>query len=160
MKQAGQGGQPGPDGQGGQGQGGKGDGQDANAVPGAPGGEWQPNDPNQPAGQGAHGGGGIANGGQTRDKAVAGFDTKVEHDMGVEAEKGKILASTMIRDNKPLINKSKLGLAQVTESIQKQESEEVDEDHVSGQSRKAAEEYFRTMKNDVKAPAPAPAPAK
>src|SRR2546423_1868321 len=83
-----------------------------------------------------------------RSRAVAGFDSKVEHDRGTEFEKGRILASTMIKDNKPLINKSKVGLAQVTESVQNQESEEVDEDHVSGQSRKAAEEYFRTMKND------------
>jgi hypothetical protein len=166
MKQAGQNGK----GQGSQGQGGKGQGEDgANGVgedgqasgqpvPGDQGkeGEFANGDPNQNQGGNGPGGPGIANGGQTRNKAAAGYGLKTEHDIGQENKDGKILANMLIKDNQPIKGSSKLGLAQVTESVQKQQSDEVDEDHVSGQSRKAAEEYFRTMKQDAQqAPAPA-----
>ena len=95
------------------------------------------------------GGAGVANGGQDRHKTPAGFDIKTETDTGVENEKGKILANTMIKDNQPVKGEAKLGLAQVTESVQKQAADEVDEDRVSGPSRKAAEDYFRTMNRDA-----------
>jgi hypothetical protein len=152
MKQAGQGGKEGKDGKGGQGQGGEGEGAQAQPVPGdqGKGGEWAAGDPNQNQGGNGPGGPGIANGGQTRAKAAAGFDIKSEHDIGEENKNGKILANTLIKDNQPKRGEAKLGLAQVTESVQKQASDEVDEDHVSGASRKAAEDYFRTMNRDAK----------
>ena len=140
MKQGGQG-------QNGEGQG-QGQGQQAQPVPGNQG-EWQDGDPNQNQGGKGLGGAGIADGGQTRNKASAGFDIKSEHDIGEENKAGKILANTMIKDKHPIPGHAKLGLAQVTESVQKQASDEVDEDHVSGQSRQAAEEYFRTMNRDA-----------
>jgi hypothetical protein len=160
MQQAGQvgkngkGGQQGGDGKNGQGAGGQGDGegQQAQAVPGDQGkgeGEFQAGDPNAANQGGGIGGPGIGNGTQTRNKAAAGYGLKGETDTGDDNKEGKILANTLIKDNQPVKGSSKVGLAQVTESTKKQESEEVDEDHVSGPSRKAAEEYFRTMRQDV-----------
>ena len=70
--------------------------------------------------------------------------------MGVTDDKGTLIANTMIKDNKPVKGDSKVGLAQVSESATKNEADEVDADHVSGASRKAAEEYFSTMKKDAK----------
>lgn len=140
----------------GQGKGKGGDGQMAGGQPN-PGnqqkGEFKAGEP-QDRGNGS-GGPGVSFGGQNRDKAVAGFDLKHEHDIGTERDDGKILASTLIKDNHPIKGQAKLGLAQVTESTQKQAADDVDEDHVSGESRKAAEEYFRTMHQDAAAPAPA-----
>jgi hypothetical protein len=137
------------------GQGGKGEGAQAGMQP-QPGdqkkGEFKTGDTDKPPGSGS-GGPGVSFGGQNRDKTIAGFDTKVEHDIGAEREDGKILASTLIKDNQPIKGTSKLGLARVTESAQKQATDDVDEDHVSGEARKAAEGYFRTMSQDA-APAP------
>ena len=139
MKQGGQQGQQGQ---------GQGQGQHAQPVPGNQG-QWQEGDPNQKQGGNGMNDAAMGNGGQTRNKATAGFDVKSEHDIGEENKAGKVLASTMIKDNQPIKGQAKLGLAQVTESVQKQASDEVDEDHVSGQSRQAAEEYFRTMNRDA-----------
>jgi hypothetical protein len=144
----GQGDQPGENGGGQDGQAKQG-GQQANPVPGGDPGEWKAGDPNKNKGGNQMGGAGIANGGQDRRKTPSGFDIKTETDTGVENEKGKILANTMIKDNQPVKGESKLGLAQVTESVQKQAADEVDEDRVSGPSRKAAEDYFRTMNRDA-----------
>lgn len=144
MKDGGQG--DGENGQGGNGKGGEGSGQQPQAANQNKG-EFKAGDPK---GEGAGSGGpGISFGGANRDKAAAGFNTKIERDIGTEREEGKVLASTLIKDNQPIKGTSKLGLATVTESVDKQATDDVDEDHVSGESRKAAEEYFRTMHQDA-----------
>jgi hypothetical protein len=90
-------------------------------------------------------------GGSGGDKVASGFDLKAETDVGAQQDKGKTLANMMIKDNHPIVGQAKIGLSAVTESAQRQASEEVDEERVSGESRQAAEEYFRTLPQDAPA---------
>jgi hypothetical protein len=97
---------------------------------------------------------GVSGAGSGGDRVAAGFDLQAQTDVGAQQDKGKTLANTMIKDNHPIVGQAKIGLSAVTESAQKQASEEVDEERVSGESRQAAEEYFRTLPQDAPAGTP------
>jgi hypothetical protein len=124
--------------QNGQGQG-KGQGQQAGN------GQFKPGQINQQgAGQGQAG---IGAGGNAQ-KSVAPFGTKYEQDTSQDDEKGKILASYMVRD-KADPGVQKMTMQEVVKKAQNEMTDEVDTEHANRAAQKVAQEYFRVIEKDA-----------
>lgn len=135
------------------------------AGPGDGGGQWNANanlaGNNQQPGQFQPGfagpnPGGIGAGDRTY-KSPAPFGVKPEISPSQDDEKGRILASSLIKDNKPLKGASTETLKQVAESALKEQTDEVEQERISRQAQRAVREYFSSMEKEA-AGAAAPAP--
>ena len=73
--------------------------------------------------------------------------------------KGKILASTFVKDNKPMAGSSKEGLKEAVRAAQEEAADEVDQDRISKQAQKAVRDYFNAMERDADPSAPATQPS-
>jgi hypothetical protein len=100
--------------------------------------------------------GGIGAGDRTY-KSPAPFGVKPEISPSQDDEKGRILASSLIKDNKPLKGASTEMLKQVAESALKEQTDEVEQERISRQAQRAVREYFSSMEKEA-AGAAAPAP--
>ena len=107
-------------------------------------GQWKQGDPKN-QGQGM-GGPGIGQGGQAQ-REIAPFGTKYEQSQSQEEEKGKILASYMVKDQ-ALKGESKAAMAKIIADAQREAADEVDAEHANRQAQKVAQEYFRTMEKE------------
>jgi len=129
------------------------------------GGQWNPNanmaGNNQQQGQFQPGfagpnPGGIGAGDRTY-KSPAPFGVKQQISPSQDDEKGRILASTFIKDNKPFKGASTETLKQVVESALKEQTDEVEQERISRQAQRAVREYFNSMEKEA-AGAAVPAP--
>ncbi|WP_428940797.1 hypothetical protein [Fontivita pretiosa] len=100
--------------------------------------------------------GGIGAGDRTY-KSAAPFGVKPEISPSQDDEKGKLLASSFIKDNKPFKGASIETLKQVAESALKEQTDEVEQERISRQAQRAVREYFNSMEKEA-AGAAAPAP--
>jgi hypothetical protein len=62
--------------------------------------------------------------------------------------KGRMLASSYVKDNAPIKGDSKENLAKVAESAEQDSTDEVDEDRIPRDAQNAVKEYFQTLKDD------------
>jgi hypothetical protein len=118
-------------------------------------GEWdgmaRPAGPNQ---------GGIGAGDRTY-KAQAPFTVKQEVSQSQDDDKGKLLASSFVKDSKPIKGDSKVTLKDVAAAAQAEQTDEVDTERISPQAQKVVREYFSSMEKEAPAqqpqqPQPAP----
>ena len=126
-------------------------------------------DPNQPWNGQANDGMGPNNGGvgagDRSGKQQAPYAVKPELSPSIDDEKGKILASTLVK-GAALKGQSKEQLKEVTESALKNQAEEIDQDRVSRQAQRVVRDYFSSIQNDAAsaagagAVAPTTAPSK
>jgi hypothetical protein len=107
-------------------------------------GQWKQGDPKN-KGNGM-GGPGIGAGGVAQ-KEITPFGTKFEQSQSQEEEKGKVLASYMVKDQ-ALKGESKAQMAKIIADAQKEAADEVDSEHANRQAQKVAQEYFRTMEKE------------
>jgi len=98
-------------------------------------------------------------------KQQAPYAVKPELSPSIDDEKGKILASTLVK-GAALKGQSKEQLKEVTESALKNQAEEIDQDRVSRQAQRVVRDYFSSIQNDAAsaagagAVAPTTAPSK
>jgi hypothetical protein len=130
--------QGGAQGAGQQGQGQQGQGQGAGQ------GQFAQGPPNQ-VGQG-QGGPGIGAGGNIG-KNTTPFGTKMEQSPSQDDEKGRILASYLVKD-KADPGTQKMRIQEMVKRAEKEAVDEVDAEHANRQAQKVAQEYFRTMSQD------------
>ncbi|HVT88990.1 MAG TPA: hypothetical protein VHD56_09070 [Tepidisphaeraceae bacterium] len=88
--------------------------------------------------------GGIGAGDRTY-KNAAPYQVKQEIDPSQDDEKGRILASNYIKDNKPNKGQSTETLKEVADRAQKEQVDEIDQERISRQAQKAVKEYFNSM---------------
>ena len=94
-----------------------------------------------PGGQGA---------GDRTYKQQAPYTVKPEISPSQDDEKGKILASNYIKDNKPNKGTSTETLKEVAQSAEKEQTDEIDQERVSRQAQKAVKQYFGSMEEENK----------
>jgi hypothetical protein len=141
---AGNGGQPGNGGQDDGGNPGAG-----NQQGGQGGGQWGKNPPNQQGGNGNGGGaGGIGAGNNRPAPEVAPFSVKNETDLSQKNEKGRTLASTFVKAGS-IKGEAKLDPKIVIPSVDKQATDEVDEQRIPRQDQDAVRGYFGNLKRDA-----------
>jgi hypothetical protein len=99
--------------------------------------------------------GGIGAGDRTY-KQQAPFTVKQEVSQSQDDEKGKILASSFVKDSKPIKGDSKVTLKDVAAAAQAEQTDEVDTERISPQAQKAVREYFSSMERET-TPATQPA---
>jgi hypothetical protein len=99
--------------------------------------------------------GGIGAGDRTY-KQQAPFTVKQEVSQSQDDEKGKILASSFVKDSKPIKGDSKVTLKDVAAAAQAEQTDEVDTERISPQAQKAVREYFSSMEREA-TPATQPA---
>ncbi|CAN5438721.1 hypothetical protein BH09PLA1_BH09PLA1_19380 [soil metagenome] len=125
-------------------------------------------DPNQPWNGQANDGMQPNNGGQgagdRSGKKQAPYAVKPEMSPSIDDEKGKILASTLVK-GAALKGESKEQLKEVVENAIKNSADEIDQDRVSRQAQRVVRDYFSSIQNDTAtagagAAAPTTAPAK
>ena len=143
---AGQGGQDGQgDGQGNNNQGGKnGQGQGWQGNPG----QWGAGQPKPGQGQAQGGGPGIGAGNNRPAPEVAPFQTKQEVDSSQRDEKGKILASTFVKAGS-IKGEAKMEMHKVLPSVEKEATDEVDEQRIPRQDAGVVRDYFGNIRKDV-----------
>jgi hypothetical protein len=96
---------------------------------------------------GGRGQAGIAAGGNS-DKAAAPFGVKYEQSQSQDDEKGRILASFMVKD-KADPGVQKMTMQEVIKKAQNEMTDEVDTEHANRAAQKVAQEYFRVMEQDA-----------
>jgi hypothetical protein len=135
-------------GQPGQGQGQNPNGQQANGQWGKNNnpGQWQPGKPNPQQAQGGQGGPAVAAAGRRPDPSEAPFAVKTEYSQSQTDDKGKILASSLVKAPAEK-GESKMTLNQVAESAMKEATDEVGQDRIPRGAWNAVKGYFDTMKN-------------
>ena len=140
-------------GQGGQGQNGNGNGNKPGGQQGNNG-QWgqgqqgnQPGQPNNQNGPAGPNGGGQAAGDRTY-KAQAPYTVKPEMSPSQDDEKGRILANSFVKDDKPLKGSSSASLKDVAAAAEQEQTDEIDQDHVSRQAEHTVHEYFRSMQEE------------
>ncbi len=109
-------------------------------------GKWKAGDING-KGEGMGGPGRGAGGQASRENAP--FAVKHENAPSVDNGKGRILASSLIKDNAPK-GEAKAELQNVMQAAEKDAADEVEEDRVSRQARNVVQEYFQTTTDDGK----------
>ena len=117
-----------------------------NGQPGKWNGQANPAGPNQ---------GGIGAG--PRDyKSPAPFSVKQEVSQSQDDEKGRILASNYIKDNKPFKGKSTQTLQDVAKAAEQEQTDEIDQERIGRQSQQVVKKYFGSMEDETPQPTPAP----
>lgn len=109
-------------------------------------GQWAQGDPNNRFGNGMGGPGQGAGGRSQKDQAP--FGVKQEVAPSQDNQKGKILASTFVKDNKPIPGSSKENLKDAVAAAREEAADEVDQERISKQAQKAVREYFSAMERD------------
>lgn len=97
-------------------------------------------------GQG-QGGPGIGAGGNAT-KNTSPFGVKMEQSPSQENEKGRILASYMVKD-KADPGTQRMVMQELAKKAEKEAPDEIDTEHASKSAQKVAQEYFRTMSQDA-----------
>jgi hypothetical protein len=127
------GGQPGQgQGEAGQGQAGQAQNQDQNG---------------QPQNNNAMAGGGIGQGDRSA-KQAAPFTVKQEISQSQENEKGKVLASRWVKAGS-FKGESKAELADVATAAEQAQTDEVEQERITGQAREAQKKYFNSLQQDA-----------
>jgi hypothetical protein len=75
---------------------------------------------------------------------------KKEISQSQDDEKGRILASTYIKDNKPFKGESTASLQQVAEAAQKDQTDEIEQERISRQAAQSVKGYFNSLSEDKK----------
>ena len=107
-------------------------------------GQWNQGNP-QNKGNGM-GQAGIGNGG-VASKTVSPFDIKMEQSPSQDDEKGRILASYLVKD-KADPGTQRMQIQEMVKKAEKEAADEVDSEHANRAAQKVAQEYFRTMERD------------
>ena len=116
-------------------------------------GKWREGDPrNRGAGMG---GPGIGAGGRAPNEQ-APFGTKRETSPTQNQDKGKVLASTFIKDNKPIKGNAQADLRDVATAAQQEAADEVDQERIGRSAQNVVKEYFGSLEKEEPAPAPQP----
>ncbi len=140
---------------------GQGDGKNGNQN-GGNGQEGNPNQPNQPwngqANNGMQQNAGGQGAGDRSLKQQAPYQVKQEVSKSQDDEKGRILASTLVKAA-AIKGESKETAKEVAASELKDQTEEVDQDRVSRQAQSVVKDYFSTMQQDAEAVAKTPTTA-
>jgi hypothetical protein len=131
------------------GAGGDGQGQMAGRRDGA--GKWGEGDPNQ-RGAGM-GGAGIGAGGRA-EVEQAPFGIKKEASPTQNQAQGRILASTFIKDNKPIKGSAQADLKEVVAAAQQEAADEIDQERISRRARNVVREYFSSLEKEEPLPSP------
>lgn len=130
---------------------GNGDGELAGRKDGA--GQWgEGNAKDKGAGMG---GAGIGAGGRAA-KAQAPYDIKKEVSKSQDNKDGRLLASMLIKDNKPIKGSSTADLKEVAAAAEQEAADEVDTDRVGRGAQNVVKEYFGSLSKDQPAPADKP----
>lgn len=129
---------------------GEGEGKLAGRKDGA--GKWREGDPlNRGAGMG---GPGIGAGGRAPNEQ-APFGMKRETSPTQNQDKGRVLASTFIKDNKPIKGAAQADLKDVANAAQQEAADEVDQERIGRSAQNVVKEYFGSLeKEEPAAPAP------
>jgi hypothetical protein len=90
--------------------------------------------------------------------AQAPFGVKRETSPSQNQKDGRLLASTFIKDNKPLKGEAQAGLREVIAAAEQEAADEVDAERVSRSAQRVVKEYFGSLTEEPTAPAPAPQP--
>jgi hypothetical protein len=124
---------------------------------GQPGGQWannqniqggnNPGQWNQQAAPAGPNQGGQGAGDRTY-KQAAPFSVKPEISPSQDDEKGRILASTYIKDNKPNKGTSTAELQDVAKSALNDSTDEIDQERISRQAQSAVKQYFGSMEKE------------
>ena len=139
-----QGGQDGQAGQQGQNQGQNGQNGQWQGQPG----QWAAGKPKPGQGQAQGGGPGVAAGMNRPAPEVAPFQTKEELDSSERNEKGKILASTFVKAGS-IKGDAKMEMHKVLPSVEKEATDEVDEQRIPRQDAGVVRDYFGNIRKDV-----------
>lgn len=89
-------------------------------------------------------------------KQQAPYTVKQEVSQSQEDEQGKVLASTFVKDNRPIRGESKITLKDVAAAAQADQTDEVDNERISPQAQRVVREYFGSMEREA-APSTQPA---
>jgi hypothetical protein len=92
-------------------------------------------------------------------KEQAPYAVKPEMSPSLDDDKGKVLASTLVKASS-IKGESKEALKEVSEAAIKEAAEEVDQDRVSRQAQRVVREYFGSMQKDAETASPTTAPSK
>ncbi|HMO25444.1 MAG TPA: hypothetical protein PKB10_04175 [Tepidisphaeraceae bacterium] len=107
-------------------------------------GQWKAGDPK---GQGAGmGGPGIGAGGEGQ-RAPAPFTSRAERSQSHDNPEGRVLARTFVRDGQIITGESKAGLRQTLQAEEERAAEEVDQQRISPEARRAQREYFKALES-------------
>ena len=74
---------------------------------------------------------------------------KQEVDPSQDDEKGRILASNLIKDNNPLKGSAKETLKEIANKAANEQTDEVDQERIGRSAQKAVKEYFNSMSKDA-----------
>jgi chemotaxis protein histidine kinase CheA len=83
-------------------------------------------------------------------KEQAPYGVKQETSQSQDDEKGRILASTFIKDNQPLKGQSVEVPRDVAERAFNEQTDEIDEERVGRQAQQAVKNYFKTLSPEAK----------
>jgi hypothetical protein len=105
----------------------------------------------QPQGQQGKGRGGPGQAaGGNADKATSPFNVKMEQSPSQDNEKGRILASFMVKDQAdPGVQRAMM--QEIAKKAQDEATDEIDSEHANRAAQKVAQEYFRTMAENAPA---------
>lgn len=117
-------------------------------------GRWGEGEPNQ-RGAGM-GGPGIGAGGRA-EVSQAPFGVKKESSPTQNQDKGRLLASSFIKDNKPIKGAARADLKEVAVAAQQEAADEVDTERITRGAQNVVREYFGSLEKEAPA-APAPEP--
>jgi hypothetical protein len=78
-------------------------------------------------------------------KSPAPFTVKPEVSQSQDNESGQLLASTFVKDSKPIRGESTVTLKDVAAAAQADQTDEVDQERISPQAQKVVREYFGAM---------------
>jgi hypothetical protein len=123
----------------------------------ADGGQWNPGQNqgnnqqgqwNNQANQAGPNQGGIGAGDRNY-KDQAPYTVKAEVSQSQENETGKILASTFVKDSRPIRGESKITLKDVAAAAQAEQTDEVDNERITPQAQRIVREYFGSMEREA-----------
>ena len=114
-----------------------------NGQQGQPGGEKGQGGQNQPGQGGLQAGVGVGNGKQNGQDSPP-FDIQQEMSRSQENDKGQIVASRLVKAGS-LKGEAKAELAEVAASAEQAQTDEVEQERITGQAREAQKKYFNSL---------------
>ncbi|HSZ56023.1 MAG TPA: hypothetical protein VK797_10200 [Tepidisphaeraceae bacterium] len=111
-------------------------------------GQWGKGNNNGPPGNANGGGPGMAAGNNRPAPEVAPFQVKNESDLSEKNDKGKVLASTFVKAGS-IKGDAKMELHKVLPSVDKEATDEVDEQRIPRQDQEVVKGYFGNLQKDT-----------
>ncbi|MCS7033368.1 MAG: hypothetical protein NZ561_05150, partial [Phycisphaerae bacterium] len=111
-----------------------------------------PQDAADPAGRETGTGGAGIGAGERAGKQPTPFAMKPEVSSSQNQENGRILASMLVKDNKPLKGNASAELRQIAAAAEQESAEEVDTERISRAAQRIVREYFATLSAEPSSP--------